>query len=874
MAVMAVAVGLAPLLVAFPRVAFPAEVGAGEILASIVRGGRLYDNWFQELDEPQPTFLHPAYPRENVFVGAPEDTWLCHECHGWDYRGRDGAYATGGHFTGIRGIDGMAGADPAKIVAILKDDVHQQGVTDENGISLMEERDLRDLANFVSRGQVDMGAYIDGTSLAAKGDKSRHQTYFNTICGICHGADGLTVRTVSPLGKTARSDPWQALHKILNGKPAGMMPALRVLGREAVADILAHAQSLPTEEVFSSIVRGGRLYDNWFEEIDVSPPTKRHPAYPATRAIAGEPRNTWRCKECHGWDYRGSDGAFATGKHFTGIKGIQGMAGADPAAIVAVLKDDTHAYRDLVRYRGLMNEHDLRDLANFVSKGQIAMDRFIDPASKSARVDADKRADYYKTMCANCHGLDGDEVVTMLSLGRETKVDPWQALHKIINGHATARMPALRALGIQTAAELLSYIQTLPRDEDEAPSVDRGGRLYDNWIGEKKAEAPTQPHPASLTAKNPPETWRCVTCHGWDYGGVGGVKGIGGMAGADARAIVAVLTDKRHGYRGFLDERDLDDLAAFVGAGQVDMDVFIDRGTMVAKGEGTRREALFVTVCANCHGTDGLRVRTMPPLGKLAQGSPWEALHKILNGHPAGQMPALRVLDAQVLSDILAHIQSLPSEEVLASIVRGGRLYDNWMEETDAWEPKTAHPAYPANGAFAIRSDATWRCKECHGWDYKGKDGAYGKGRHFTGIVGIRGMAGADAARIADIIRGDTHGYGKLLTDHDIRDLANFVGRGQVDMNAFIDRPSKVAKGDKTARKDYFDTICAGCHGVDGTRINTISPLGRIATRKPWETLHILLNGHPDEWMPALRVLDRQVLGDMFAYIQALPKRR
>ena len=32
---------------------------------------------------------------------------------------------------------------------------------------------------------------------------------------------------------------------------------------------------------------------------------------------------------------------------------------------------------------------------------------------------------------------------------------------------------------------------------------------------------------------------------------------------------------------------------------------------------------------------------------------------------------------------------------------------------------------------------ATWRCKECHGWDYMGVDGQYGHGPHKTGFPGI-----------------------------------------------------------------------------------------------------------------------------------------
>ena len=53
---------------------------------------------------------------------------------------------------------------------------------------------------------------------------------------------------------------------------------------------------------------------------------------------------------------------------------------------------------------------------------------------------------------------------------------------------------------------------------------------------------------------------------------------------------------------------------------------------------------------------------TIPPLGNIAKNNPWEALHKILNGHPDEEMPALRVLDIQVLVNVLAYIQTLPTE--------------------------------------------------------------------------------------------------------------------------------------------------------------------------------------------------------------------
>lgn len=73
------------------------------------------------------------------------------------------------------------------------------------------------------------------------------------------------------------------------------------------------------------------------------------------------------------------------------------------------------------------------------------------------------------------------------------------------------------------------------------------------------------------------------------------------------------------------------------------------------------------------------------------------------------------------------------------TIAAGGRIYDNWWEALDREEPEGTNPAYPASGKQ--EGPATWRCKECHGWDYQGADGIYRQGSHFTGIKGVMGVA-------------------------------------------------------------------------------------------------------------------------------------
>ncbi|MBT8003481.1 MAG: hypothetical protein HN578_11245, partial [Rhodospirillales bacterium] len=280
------------------------------------------------------------------------------------------------------------------------------------------------------------------------------------------------------------------------------------------------------------------------------------------------------------------------------------------------------------------------------------------------------------------------------------------------------------------------------------------------------------------------------------------------------------------------------------------------------------------TICANCHGMDGQKFRHMLSLGNIASKNPWESFHKILNGHPGETMPALRAFDQSILVGILAYTQTLPKEDALASIVRGGRLYDNWYAEGRKPKPLTRHPAYPATGKVAKYKAATWRCKECHGWDYQGEKGVYAKGVHYTGIRGIRRAADKSVEEIIKIMSDATHGYAAKLTYRDLRDLANFVSKGQIDMNRYIDRKTGASKGNRNKHVAYYTTICATCHGNRGTKIITMEPLGHVAVDNPWAAFHMLLNGHPAEEMPALRVLETNVLVDVLSYLQSLPMKR
>lgn len=202
------------------------------------------------------------------------------------------------------------------------------------------------------------------------------------------------------------------------------------------------------------------------------------------------------------------------------------------------------------------------------------------------------------------------------------------------------------------------------------------------------------------------------------------------------------------------------------------------------------------------------------------------------------------------------------------SIVNGGRLYDNWLKMTGAADPGKNHKSWKPAPNNKQTGDTTWRCKSCHGWDYKGKDGQQKGTEDATETGGITKSAGADSAKIIAVLKDATHDFGSVMKDDAMNDLANFVSKGQVDMDALLAKGGDAAKG-----KGYFETICVGCHKLDGSYPKDMAmKLGAKVNIAPQRALHNLINGNPIGKMPSLRALDMQVALDLMAHLKTLPK--
>jgi len=223
-----------------------------------------------------------------------------------------------------------------------------------------------------------------------------------------------------------------------------------------------------------------------------------------------------------------------------------------------------------------------------------------------------------------------------------------------------------------------------------------------------------------------------------------------------------------------------------------------------------------------------------------------------------------------------------PAGYDLADPVRGGLSYDRWWTVNGAPEPTGDHPLYPDAGQ--LTGSVTYRCKECHGWDYKGLDGAYGSGSHYTGIRGVFGTT-LSPRQIYELLKADPaavpngHNMGLFgMSEGDLWDVVKFTSEGVGDTNDYI-APDGAFIGDYFDGNYLYTIVCSGCHDEDGKRLNFGTEqapiyIGTLANENPWEFQHKVRFGHPGSSMPATDLLrwSAQDAADIGVYSASLPQ--
>jgi len=212
-----------------------------------------------------------------------------------------------------------------------------------------------------------------------------------------------------------------------------------------------------------------------------------------------------------------------------------------------------------------------------------------------------------------------------------------------------------------------------------------------------------------------------------------------------------------------------------------------------------------------------------------------------------------------------------------ADLKNGALLYDNWLKITNT-KPEGSNPLYPAESKKS--GSSTWRCKECHGWDYIGSKGRYRKGSHYTGITGVFHVQTESSESLFSSLTNQLNGhdFSEYLTPRQIRDLVKFLREGQAAIADVIDSQGQ-GKGDVVQGRILYDSHCASCHGADGNKLDfksgkeNVQGVGWLANDNPQESIHKIRWGHPGSDMPSIIVdkkLSEQDAIDILTYSQSL----
>ncbi len=432
-------------------------------------------------------------------------------------------------------------------------------------------------------------------------------------------------------------------------------------------------------ELTGDSIRGGKLYDIWFEELGVDAPKDVNPLWAASTS-AGETtaEDSYRCAVCHGFDFKGDQG----------FPGIEASAGKDPNVILAVLKGSTDPKHDFSQY---LDDQALTDLALFISKEQIDVTAIV-ADGKPVNGNPDNGKKLFNDNCVECHGPQALAINFQTDAEPEypatiANESPVELLTKLRFGQpGIEKMPS----GIdnswtnQDYADVIAYLQTLPTSSQ----VTEGGRIYDDWMAATGANAPdgnqalwaTQ----STSQLSGADTYTCAVCHGFDYKGKDGVNAPGtenytGFPGVldaknksadDLKAILTGKKDPKHDFSAYLTNPELDALIAFLQNGVSDRSAYFNADGSV-KGDPAHGKTEFNSVCQICHGADGKSINFAEEgstegeyVGTIAVNEPQTMFHVGTVGEPGAHMPAGMNLgwSQQDIADLIAYLQTLPTK--------------------------------------------------------------------------------------------------------------------------------------------------------------------------------------------------------------------
>lgn len=429
--------------------------------------------------------------------------------------------------------------------------------------------------------------------------------------------------------------------------------------------------TVPPVPLSGDALLGGKLYDSWIEELAAEAPAEVQPLWSSSTSASPEvaPEETWLCVTCHGVDYNGDNG----------FPGILADAGKDPNELLAILKGSSDPKHD---FSSVLDDQQLADIALFMN--QYVMDiTSIVKDGKPVNGDSANGKTLFDDTCIDCHGPQAIAINFHSDAEPEypatiANENPAELLGKLRFGvPGMSDMPS----GIDNGwaekdyADIISFLATLPTSSP----LTEGGRLYDNWLTALDVTPPDGNQPlwtGPLTSNGEDigaeDTWRCSSCHGWDYKGAEGFPGILDDSSKSSEELTAWLDGSKnanHNFTAVLTADEVSRLVTFMQQGLVDK-TFINADNSVTGGDAAHGKQLFLASCKTCHGPEGKLINFAEGeggteyVGTVATESPFEFFNKASFGQPGTHMIAGLNLgwNLQDILDVLTFAQTLPTQ--------------------------------------------------------------------------------------------------------------------------------------------------------------------------------------------------------------------
>ena len=470
-------------------------------------GGIMYDKfWSTESGFDQNDANYSTYSDHGDF-------FRCKQCHGWDGLGSKGAYisrgpkATRPNVSSINLYEFAKSKTPKELFDAMKATTNRRDISNDLSSydpatnntegdkmpdygQILTDAQIWDIVKFMNEGMFDVSKLYDATytgtypngsasfsNVGLDGNATTGATFYSTDCAACHGVDGTSIdlegRTI---GKFAREKSNEMQHKVKYGQLGSDMVGEFDMTLEQMKDLykaLADTDAFPDEApVTGDAAIGGIMYDKfWSVEsgFDQNDPNM------ATLSASGD---FFRCKQCHGWDGLGSNGAYisrgpkTTRPNVSGLNLYQLAQNSTGQELFDAMKETTNR-RDISydlstydpatnnvegdkmpNFNQLLSDDQIWGIVKFMKDGMFDVSALYDAtytgtyptgSATFANVGLDGNpangASFYSSNCAACHGSTGTQIdLEGRTIGKFTREKPNEMQHKVKYGQLGSTM--------------------------------------------------------------------------------------------------------------------------------------------------------------------------------------------------------------------------------------------------------------------------------------------------------------------------------------------------------------------------------------------------------------------------------------------------